>query len=164
MYDMDVFLCISCKSCKTSIILSMRTTWSYCKRQSKRTPRSCYRWGPLRCLHWLTRQLFISFELRWWPLFRSVFQTPQSTWKITVAYRFEPRTHFQICSEEVIHEVYNIITIMWPWPYQDIRAATQDIAQRNIPIRERWSLHMYVHQTHWRIWRHPCDAHSTSYW
>ena len=105
MSDMDGFLCISCESCRTSIALSMRTTWSYCKKQSKRTPGSCYRCGPLRCLRWLlTRQFFISYELRWRPLFRSVFQTPQSTEKITVAYRFEPRTYFQMSSEEMIHE------------------------------------------------------------
>ena len=157
---MEGFLRISCKTCETSIILSMRSTRSDCMEQSKRTLRCCCRWEPLCCHHWLTRRLAISLELRWWPLFRSVFQTPQSTGKITVAYRFEPRTHFQTSSEELIHEVLNKNVAM---TVSSHTGSNKRHCTKGHPIRERGTLHMCSHD---RTCNHePCthiDAYVTS--
>ena len=155
---MEGFLRTSCESCKTSITLIMRATWSYCKKQSKRTPGSCYRCGRLRCLRWLlTRQLAISLELRWWPLFRSVFQTPQSTGKITVAYRFEPRTHFQTSSEELIHEVLNKNAAM---TVSSHTGSNTRHCTTGLPIRERGTLHMCSHD---RTCNHEPCTHIDAY-
>ena len=154
---MDGCLRISSKTWEPSTFLTMQSTRSDRMEQSKRTLRSCYRWESLCCPHWHTRRLAIFLELRWWPLFRSVFQTPQSTGKITVAYRFEPRTHFQTSSEELIHEVLNKNVAMTVSShtgsntryYTKERSHTwaRDLAYvRACSYLQAWAMH-----THWRI-------------
>ena len=47
-----------------------------------------------------------------------------------------------------------------PWPYQAIQAATQDTTQRNVPIRERGTLHMCAHD---RTCKHEPCTHIDAY-
>ena len=154
---MDGFLRISSKTWEPSTFLTMQSTRSDRMEQSKRTLRSCYRWESLCCPHWHTRRLAIFLELRWWPLFRSVFQTPQSTGKITVAYRFEPRTHFQTSSEELIHDVFNKSAAMTVSSHtgSNTRYYTKERSHtwaRDLAYVRAWSyLQAWAMHTHWRI-------------